>query len=290
MSNGHDNECIGPGRYGVTAAPTHARRAPQGTARVYVGGWRYGSHMQNMRDRTKNQLALFDAPQWAQLVGIFDLETTGVDVTSDRIVSAHVGVLDGAGQVIQSNDWLANPGIPIPEGASAIHGISTTHAQTHGSDAGEVVRNIVAGLGALLDSNIPVVAYNAPFDFSILKHEALRHGVPPISEPSPVIDPLVLDKRYDRWRPGKRTLDVVAEHYRIRLAHAHQASGDAVAAGRVAQALARQYACWLPSTLSELHERQVRWARAQASSLTKHFIQIGRIAPDEHIDGTWPIR
>ena len=36
--------------------------------------------------------------RWCDTVGVFDLETTGVDVTSDRIVTAHVGVLgpDGA--------------------------------------------------------------------------------------------------------------------------------------------------------------------------------------------------
>ena len=28
------------------------------------------------------------------LIGVFDLETTGVDVREDRIVTAHVGVLD----------------------------------------------------------------------------------------------------------------------------------------------------------------------------------------------------
>lgn len=235
-------------------------------------------------------LALFDSPEWMRVVGVFDLETTGVDVTSDRIVTAHVGLLDASGTAVRARDWLADPGIPIPEGAAAIHGITTEHARSHGRRAPEVVAEVVEALRALLDAGIPVVAYNAPYDFSLLKYEALRHGIPPIIDPSPVIDPLVVDKAYDRWRRGKRTLSVVAAHYAVRLDDAHQASADAIAAGRVAQALAERFAPWLPDTVHELHTRQIGWARAQAASLTEYFIQIGRLDPEGRLDGSWPIR
>ncbi|GAA2070539.1 exonuclease domain-containing protein [Microbacterium hatanonis] len=235
-------------------------------------------------------LPLFRSPEWAQVVGVFDLETTGVDVTSDRIVTAHVGLLDQDGGVLTARDWLADPGVEIPEGAAAIHGISTDRARADGRPVREVVGEVVESLRALFDAGIPVVAYHAPFDFSLLKNEAVRHGVPPIERPSPVIDPLVVDKAYDRWRRGKRTLSVVAEHYRVRLDAAHEASADAVAAGRVAQALAERYAAWLPPTVDELHTRQIAWARAQAASLTEYFVSIGRLDPDEPLDGSWPIR
>jgi DNA polymerase-3 subunit epsilon len=236
------------------------------------------------------QLSLWDVPDWVRMIGVFDLETTGVDVAADRIVTAQVGLLAASGRVIRARDWLADPGIEIPEGASAIHGISTAHARTHGRAAADVVREVVAAVGALLDAGIPVVAYNAPFDFSLLRYESLRHGVAPIENPSPVIDPLVVDKAYDRWRKGKRTLEVVAAHYAVRLDAAHEASADAVAAGRVAQALAERYAPWLPDTVHELHTRQIGWARAQAESLTEYFVRIGRLDPEERLDGRWPIR
>ncbi|HET8928707.1 MAG TPA: 3'-5' exonuclease [Microbacterium sp.] len=237
-----------------------------------------------------DQLALFDTPEWSRVIGVFDLETTGVDVSRDRIVTAHVGVLDAAGTALRARDWLADPGVPIPEGAAAIHGITTARAREHGRPAAAVVSEVTAALRELFDAGIPVVAYNAPYDFSLLKYEALRHGVSPIVAPSPVIDPLVVDKAYDRWRRGKRTLTVVAEHYAVRLDGAHQASADAIAAGRVAQALAERFAPWLPPTLEELHTRQIGWARAQAASLTEYFVRIGRIDPDDTVDGSWPIR
>lgn len=243
-----------------------------------------------MKPSPADQLALWDVPDWVRVVGVFDLETTGVDVTTDRIVTAHVGLLDGSGSVIRARDWLADPGVEIPEGASAIHGITTAHARAQGWHAPEVVAEVVEAVRGLLEAGIPVVAYNAPFDFSLLKYEAIRHGVTPIVDPAPVIDPLVVDKAYDRWRRGKRTLEIVAAHYAVRLEAAHEAAADAVAAGRVAQALAERFAPWLPESAEELHTRQIGWARAQAASLTDYFIQIGRLDPDERLDGRWPIR
>jgi DNA polymerase III subunit epsilon len=227
---------------------------------------------------------------WLLQVGVFDLETTGVDVREDRIVTAHVGVLDASGRILHSRDWLADPGIPIPEGAAAIHGVTTEHAREHGRPAADVVREVVHALDRVFAVGIPVVAYNAPFDFSLLASEARRHGIPPVANPYPVIDPLVVDKAYDRWRPGKRTLEVVAAHYGVPLDSAHEASADAVAAGRVAQAVGRRFAAWMPPTAHELHTRQIAWARAQAASLTEYFIQIGRIDPHDRLDGSWPLR
>ncbi len=229
-------------------------------------------------------------PAWTRVVGVFDLETTGVDVRTDRIVTAYVGILDAAGTVLRARDWLADPGVDIPDGATAIHGVSTERARIDGRPAGEVVDEVVAALRALFDLGIPVVAYNASYDFSLLRHEALRHGVAPLVNPAPVIDPLVVDKAYDRWRRGKRTLQVVAAHYAVQLESAHAASADAVAAGRVAHALATRFCATLPPTAAELHTKQIAWARAQAASLTDYFIQIGRLDPEERVDGSWPGR
>ena len=239
-------------------------------------------------DDTAQAMADVALVGWASRVGVFDLETTGVDVTGDRIVTAHVGVLDHDGAVIEARSWLADPGVEIPEGATAVHGITTARARAEGRPAAEVVAEVVAALRSLLDQGVPVVAYNASYDFSLLKHEAARHGVIPLEAPSPVVDPLVLDKQLDRYRRGKRTLTAVAAHYGVSLDGAHDAAADAVAAGRVAQALAARFE--LPTCAVTLHEQQVGWARAQAESLTEYFVRIGRLAPEDVIDGAWPVR
>ncbi|WP_243225771.1 3'-5' exonuclease [Microbacterium sp. CIAB417] len=227
-------------------------------------------------------------PDWLTRIGVFDLETTGVDVSRDRIVTAHVGVLDAHGRQIAARSWIADPVIPVPDGAAAIHGFTTERVRREGRPAADVVREVTGSLRALLDQGMPVVAYNASYDFSLLFHECLRHGIAPLEDPSPVIDPLVIDKAVDRYRRGKRTLEIVAEHYAVPLDGAHEASADAIAAGRVAQELGRRFE--LPVSATELHTRQIGWARTQAESLTEYFIRIGRIDPDDSIDGAWPIR
>ena len=227
-------------------------------------------------------------PAWLTRVGVFDLETTGVDIATDRVVTAFVGVLDADGRQVAARNWLADPGVPIPEGATAVHGVTTEHARLHGRPAREVITEITSALRSLLGQGIPVVAYNASYDFSLLSYEAARHGILPLDDPSPVIDPLVIDKAYDRYRRGRRTLEVVAAHYAVALDDAHEASADAIAAGRVAQELARRFP--LPATPSELHTSQIGWARSQAASLTEYFVSIGRLDPEDSLDGTWPVR
>src|SRR4051794_24467066 len=115
-----------------------------------------------------NSDTIISPPLWATRIGVFDLETTGIDVNRDRIVTAHIGVLDSDGSVLSGRNWLANPGIDIPEQATAVHGISTERARLHGHVASSVVAEVVAELRALFEQGVAVVAYNASFDFSLL--------------------------------------------------------------------------------------------------------------------------
>ncbi|WP_235940843.1 3'-5' exonuclease [Paramicrobacterium fandaimingii] len=226
---------------------------------------------------------------WSESVGVFDLETTGIDVATSRIVSANVSMLDGDGNIVSRTDWLADPGIPIPEQASNIHGITTARAQAEGRPSLEVVTEISAALRTVFATGAAVVVYNAPYDLSLLRHEALRHGIEPIAAPRPVIDPLVIDKAVDRYRKGKRTLDVVAAHYGVELLDAHDASSDAIAAGRVAQALARRYPEALSLDVAELHDMQVGWCSTQAQSFQTYMrTKKGRL--DFTASGEWPLR
>lgn len=62
----------------------------------------------------------------------FDTETTGVDVEQDRIVSAALIVQECAGGRVRTTRWLVNPGIPVPAGATEVHGLTDEHLQRHG--------------------------------------------------------------------------------------------------------------------------------------------------------------
>jgi DNA polymerase III epsilon subunit-like protein/8-oxo-dGTP pyrophosphatase MutT (NUDIX family) len=225
---------------------------------------------------------------WGRL-GVFDLETTGVDVDTARIVSACIAVLTASGDVIARWDWLADPGIDIPEGASAVHGITTQRAQDEGRASVEVVAEIAQTLRVLFGTGIPLVVYNAPYDLTLLDRECRRHGLVPLEQPGPVIDPLVLDKAVDRYRKGKRTLEVTAELYGVDLDGAHDAGADAIAAGRVAQALGRAYPEELDVPVADLHGRQEVWYAEQAASFADYIRSVKGDAA-YLADGAWPVK
>ncbi len=227
-------------------------------------------------------------PLWAEKLAVFDTETTGIDTSQARVVSSTIALLGGNGEVLERYDWLIDPGVEIPEAAANVHGITTEVARASGVEASVGVSQIIAQLTQMLDRGVPIVAYNAPFDLSLLRSEAARYGIGWPSEIAPVIDPLIIDKQFDRYRKGKRTLEVVAAHYGIPLGLAHDAGEDAIAAGRVMQALALRYAHVLPEELMDLHQQQIGWAATQAASFQEYM----RKTRDPHFTavGDWPLR
>jgi DNA polymerase-3 subunit epsilon len=208
---------------------------------------------------------------WAARLAVFDLETTGIDVETSRVVTANISVIDAQGVAVSRRDWLSNPGIDIPEQATAVHGVTTARAIADGRAAPEVVGEIIAALREVLASGLPVVIYNAPYDLTLLDREARRYGIAPLSGPMPIIDPLVIDKAVDKYRKGKRTLAATAEFYGVQLLDAHDAGADAIAAGRVAQAVALKHAKVLNIPVAELHNRQAVWFQEQALSFQEYM-------------------
>jgi DNA polymerase III subunit epsilon len=230
----------------------------------------------------------FMSDNWFDTLGVFDLETTGIDVETSRIVSAHVGVLDARGNLAEQWNWLADPGVEVPEGASAVHGITTERARAEGRPAEQVVREIIEVLTTLFDRGLAVTIYNAPYDLSLLHNEALRYGIDPLREPAPIIDPLVLDKAIDRYRKGKRTLEAAAGVYGVELVDAHDASADAVAAGRVAQAMARLHPEELAIEGRQLHAREIEWCAEQSADFEDYMRRTHN--PSFTTSGAWPVR
>ncbi len=227
-------------------------------------------------------------PLWAETLAVFDTETTGVDTNEARIVSCTIALLGGTGEVRERYDWLIDPGVEIPEAAARVHGISTEVARASGAKASIGVAQILEKLVSMIERGFPVVAYNAPFDLSLVRSEAARYDLAWPAQIAPVVDPLILDKQFDRYRKGKRTLEVVAAHYGVPLEGAHDAGEDAIAAGRVAQALARRYGHVLPEQLMDLHQAQIGWAAAQAANFQEYMRRVRD--PNFVAEGAWPVR
>lgn len=230
---------------------------------------------------------------WHQgpLVG-FDLETTGTDVETDRIVTAALVRLDPDGTVAEQRTWLLDPGVAIPEQASAIHGIGTDHARKHGARAATAVEEIAHAVAEVLRSGVPLVVMNARYDLSLLDRECGRYGLESVEQriggvPSPVIDPLVVDKHVDKYRKGKRALHALCDHYGVALDDAHDARADAVAAVRVVRRMGEKYRSVGVMALEDLHGLQVRAAAEQSLSLQAYLRRTAD--PAAVVEPAWPL-
>ncbi|MEU1016286.1 MULTISPECIES: exonuclease domain-containing protein [unclassified Streptomyces] len=224
----------------------------------------------------------------------FDLETTGTDIETDRIVTAAVVAVEADGRPPKARTWLLDPGVSIPRQASAIHGISTEHARRHGVAAPPAIEEITSAVADVLNSGTPLVVMNARYDLSLLDRECRRHGIAPLAErlgegapPSPVVDPLVLDKHVDRYRKGSRNLQALCEHYGVPLDDAHNAVADAVAAARAARSMGLAHAAIGTLGPAELHDLQVRAAAEQAASLQRYLRRTSN--PEATIEPAWPV-
>ncbi|MDI2126365.1 exonuclease domain-containing protein [Yinghuangia seranimata] len=218
----------------------------------------------------------------------FDLETSGVDVTADFIVSAAVCDSSGA-----TRTWLVDPGDrDIPAEATAVHGITTAHARAHGSPAAECLAEIADILAGHLTSGTPVAVYNAVFDLTLLDAELRRHGLTPLAERTPVlgpiVDPLIIDKQLDRFRRGKRTLEATSAFYGVAVDGAHTADGDALACLRLAQEIGARYPKVAVLDPHALHNEQRAWAAEQAASF-QAYLDRTKPGHGERIAGDWPI-
>ncbi|GAA2926654.1 MULTISPECIES: 3'-5' exonuclease [Streptomycetaceae] len=233
---------------------------------------------------------------WHQerLVG-FDLETTGTEPLEARIVTAAVVAVESRSQEpVRCGTWLADPGVRIPEQASAIHGISSERAAAEGRPVREVADEIAETLVDYWRAGVPVVAYNAAFDLTLLSAELQRHGLPSLSDRlggagiGPVIDPMTIDRAVDRYRKGKRTLEAVCVEYGVVHGGAHDAAADALAAVRVAYAIAERHGSVAGLTTAELHQRQIAWYADWAAGFQAFLRRKG--TADAVIDGRWPLR
>ena len=211
----------------------------------------------------------------------FDLETSGVDVFADRVVTGCIARIDGS--QVACRRWLADPGVEIPEGATEVHGITTEYAQKYGRPHQDVVDEIVDDLYACWAEGRYVAVMNGGFDLTMI------HTYRPDFEVRGlVVDALILDKHYDKFRRGSRKLSAVAIHYGVSLDQAHDAEADAVAAARLAWKLPRIFPHLAMFTADELMEHQTAWYRQQAESYAAYRAKKGE--PAIQIPTTWPIQ
>ena len=185
---------------------------------------------------------------------------------------------------VDKHYWLADPGVEIPERASAIHGITTAQARSQGRPIGEVLEEIATTLAEHMAAGRPAVAFNATYDFTLLEAELGRHGLQPLverlgGEVFPVVDPYLLDRSVDRYRKGKRRLEDLCRHYGVLAADDfHNAEADVLATLRVLAAILRAHPELAEADLEEVqmrecdtHAESMRWFKKKAEERGRAF-------------------
>ncbi len=164
-------------------------------------------------------------------IAFIDLETTGINLSNDRIVEiAIVKILpDGTKQVKRK---LINPTIPIPAAASEIHGITNVmvkDAPTFKQVANEIKQFI---------ENCDIAGYNSNrFDIPMLVEEFLRCDLNIDIENRKLLD---VQKVYHMME--QRTLSAAYKFYcNKELTDAHSAEVDATATFEVLESQIEKY-------------------------------------------------
>jgi DNA polymerase-3 subunit epsilon len=220
----------------------------------------------------------------------FDLETTGIDRFNDVPVSyALVQVVDGV--VVTSWSGLIDPGREIPAGATEVHGISTERARDEGMPLTEAVSLVADAVVSAGRRGVPLAGMKLDYDLTMVETQAVRRcgrGIVEQGWCGPVLDAGVIDRHFDRERRGRRTLVDLCGHYGIEIAHAHDASADAIASMEVLFALAAQHDALRECDLARLHEDQIHWHREWAQEYDGWRRSQGMI-PIDPLDYEWPL-
>jgi 8-oxo-dGTP pyrophosphatase MutT (NUDIX family) len=137
-------------------------------------------------------------------LGVVEFATTGSDLDTGRVVAARIAVLDDDGTELVRWDW--------------------------GSDrADAVVGEVAQTLRTLLVLGVPLAIYDAAAGLTLLDRECRRRGIPPLADPAPVLDPLLLDHLIAPEFEGSRSLSALAER--------HGVTPGSLVAGRLVRAM-----------------------------------------------------
>ena len=172
----------------------------------------------------------------------FDLETTGLDMKSDRIIELALIKVTPLGDVLE-RERRFNPGMPIPPEATAVHGITDEDVANE-----QPFCRTAKNLGALLEG-CDLGGFNIRrFDIPMLMHEFRRCGADFSLEGRRILDMQSIFHREER-----RDLSAAARFYLDREhEEAHSALGDIRTSAAVLGAQLERYP-HVPRDLDGLH-------------------------------------
>ena len=193
-----------------------------------------------------------------------DVETTGLDFSSDRVTEIGAVKFTG-GKHAGEFSSLVNPGVPIPPVITELTGITDADVAAAPPFAA-IAPELLAFIG-----DFPLCGHQITFDITFLNKELERAGQRMIGKLS--LDTVLLSKIL--MQSGMRfSLKSVSDKLDVTLTNAHRALADAKASGEIATLLIPKIA-ELP-----IHVRRTMAAAAPASFLkTLIFATLGNARP-----------
>lgn len=164
-------------------------------------------------------------------IAFIDLETTGINVSTDRIVELSVLKISPNGK----EEWMTtrvNPGMPIPPKTTAIHGIKDEDVAKSPTFK-EVARNLTAFL-----EGCDLAGYNAiKFDLPVLAEEFLRANIDFSFRKRRYVDVQVIYHKKEQ-----RTLSAAYQFYcKKDLENAHSSKADTAATFEILKSQLERY-------------------------------------------------
>ncbi len=221
-----------------------------------------------------------------------DTETTGTDPFEARVIDIAIVHIEPSKDA-RIDSALINPGVEIPESATAVHGISNEKVQAEGKPPAEVLDLFVGDVALAMKNNVPCVVQNAAYDLTVLEAECVRHGLPTLGERlgrpvGPVVDPMCIDRRLIKYRrrvsdtQGARQLKTLAQVYGVTWddAQAHGAAYDALIGARVTWRMGQ----WCGRTKQQLAAMMLGPfdpPKPMHRNDVAKFVEIGGMSPDE---------
>lgn len=201
------------------------------------------------------------------------MDTTGLDPNSVRVIRWTVA---------NTSDYrteIINPGVPVPPETEIFHGLTTAIVRSDGRDPEESLSE----LPKIIKGHIQII-WAAHYAATILSKEFDRYGIENPFET--IFDPQIVDYMGDTYRPGRRTLSAVLEHYcpGCCLLPSTDSCTKACAAISIAT---RQLEEWPQLTMTKfvsgrLQETQKEFFRRKSSSLARYL--------EKDVCPRWPIQ
>ncbi len=169
--------------------------------------------------------------QLTRPLAFIDLETTGVNLSSDRIIEiAIIKVLPDGTRHLKNK--ILNPQIPIPKGSSDIHGFTDEMVQES-----PTFKDVANELKQFID-NADLSGYNSNrFDIPLLMEEFLRAGIE-----IDMTNRKMVDVQHIFHMMERRTLSAAYQFYcNKQLTDAHSAEADANATWEILEAQTLRY-------------------------------------------------